>query len=170
MKGKEKKVPFKNYLILAIVVLTTITITIYLCQCYYVYHDSIKEIPVIRGMLSEITTEELDHYILENPNCNIYMCTSSDEKCRSFEENFIKLIKKKNLQEDIVYLNLSNVNQEKFIKSFNDKYKYKIELTSNYPAIVMFEDAQVSNILQEEEETLTIMKTKQFIELNKIGE
>lgn len=170
MKNKEKKSTLKNYLILTLIFLITIIITLYFCKCYYVYHDSIKEIPVIRGVLSEITTEELEHYILENPNCNIYMCTSSDTRCRSFEESFIKLIKKKNLQEDIVYLNLSNANQEEFLKTFNDKYKYKTKLTSNYPAIVMFEEAQVSNILQEEEENLTIMKTKQFIELNKIGE
>ncbi len=170
MKFLEKKGAFKNYLILAAFFLITVMLTLYFCKCYYVYHDSIKEIPVIRGTLSEISGEEIDHYILENPNCNIYMCTASDPKCRTFEESFIKLIKKKNLQEDIVYLNLSNVNQEEFIKSFNEKYKYKIALTENYPALVVFEDAQVGSILQEPNDTLTILKTKQFIELNKIGE
>ncbi len=170
MKFPEKKGTLKNYLILAVVFLVTMALTLYFCKCYYVYHDSIKEIPVIRGTLSEISREELDHYILENPNCNIYMCTASNLKCRSFEESFIKLIKKKNLQEDIVYLNLSDVNQDEFIKTFNEKYPYKIKLTTNYPAIVMFEENRVSNLLQENDKELTIIKTKQFIELNKIGE
>lgn len=170
MKVSQKKVAFKNYIILVVLFLITIALTLYFSKCYYVYHDSIKEIPVIRGTLSEISSEELDHYILENPNCNIYMCTASDPKCRTFEESFIKLIKKKNLQDDIVYLNLSDVNQEEFIKKINEKYPYKIELTTNYPAIIMFEDNRVSNLLQENNKELTIVKTKQFIELNKIGE
>lgn len=170
MKEQERKITIKNYLILSLVFLITIGITLYLCKCYQVYSESIKEIPVIRGALSEITSEELDHYVQENPNCTVYMCTASNTKCRNFEEDFIKLIKKKDLQEKIVYLNLSNANQDEFVKKFNDNYKYKVELTSNYPAIVMFEDAAVSSILQETEAELTIDRVKQFIELNKIGE
>lgn len=167
---EEKRITIKSYLILAVIFLFTIGITLYFCKCYYVYRDSIKEIPVIRGVLSEIISDELEHYVKENQNCTVYMCTASDEKCRSFEESFIKLIKKKNLQEKIVYLNLSNIDQEKFIKSFNNKYKYKVELTTNYPAIVTFEDATVSSILQETDGELTVVRAKQFIELNKIGE
>ncbi|MDD5888657.1 MAG: hypothetical protein PUC82_04135 [bacterium] len=170
MKNQERKLTLKNYLILLLVFAITIILTLYLCKCYTVYRESIKEIPVIRGTLSEITSEELDHYIQENPNCTVYICTASNPNCRNFEEDFIKLIKKKSLQESIVYLNLSNANQEEFINSFNDEYNYKIKLTANYPAIIMFEDAKISSILQESEDTLTIIKAKQFIELNKIGE
>ncbi len=170
MKEQERKIPLKNYIILFFAFLITIGITLYFCKCYHVYSDSMREIPVIRGVLSEITSEELDHYVQENPNCTVYMCTASDQKCRDFEEDFSKLIKKKDLQEKIVYLNLSNVDQDEFIKSFNDKYKYKVELTSNYPAIIMFEETNISTMLQEIDDELTITRAKQFIELNKIGE
>lgn len=169
-KEPEKKVTIKSYLILATIFFLTIGITLYLCKCYQVYSESIKEIPVIRGTLSEITSEELDHYVQENPNCVVYMCTASNPKCRNFEESFVKLIKKNDLQEEIVYLNLSNVNEDEFVKSFNDEYEYKIKLTSNYPAIVIFGEAQISTMLQETEDELSIVRAKQFIELNKIGE
>ena len=47
----------------------------------------------------------------------------------------------------------------------------KVKLTKNYPAIVLFEDNEIKYILQgKKEEPLTITKTKQFIDLNKIGE
>ena len=170
MKNQEKKITIKNYLILMLIFLVTVAVTLYFCKCYSVYSDGMKEIPIIRGTISEITSEELEHYVQENSNCTVYMCTASNSKCRNFEEDFVKLIKKKNLQDAIVYLNLSNADQEAFIKAFNEKYKYKVKLTSNYPAIVMFEEAAVSSILQETEEDLTITRAKQFIELNKIGE
>ena len=60
---------------------------------------------------------------------------------------------------------------EKFIEDFNNKYPYKVKLTSFYPAIVVFEDGEIINLLQGKlDEKLTIVKTKQFIEIHKIGE
>ena len=57
------------------------------------------------------------------------------------------------------------------VKNFNTKYNFKIALTTNYPAIVIFEDGKIVSILQgTTDEELTISKTKQFIEINKIGE
>lgn len=170
MKDIEKTRTIRNYILLIITCLITVAITLYFCKCYYVYSDSIKETPVIRGTLSEITSEELDHYVKENANCVVYVCTASNPKCRSFEESFIKLIKKKNLQDSIIYLNISNTDQETFTKTFNEKYNYKVKLTTNYPAIIIFEESNVSALLQEPENNLTITKAKQFIELNKIGE
>lgn len=170
-KGEERQIPKKNYFILGIVFLVTIGIVWYLCDCYKVYSESQNEIPVIRGTLSEITTEELDHYIMENPTTVIYMCTSEDMNCRIFEEDFIKLIKQKEIQDSIVYLNLTQVNIEEFIDNFNNEYPYKVKLTQHYPAFVIFESGQVKNILQgTENEKLTIKKATQFIEMNKIGE
>ena len=42
----------------------------------------------IRGVLSEITSEELEHYISENPTVMMYMCTASNEICRDYEKSF----------------------------------------------------------------------------------
>ena len=92
---KEKKIPLKNYIIIALIFLVTIGLTIYLCKCYGVYNESKKEIPVIRGTLSEITSDDFEHYILENQSTKVYMCTASNQTCRNFEKDFIKLIKKK---------------------------------------------------------------------------
>ena len=161
----------KNYLILAVIFIVGIGITLYLCDCYRVYDEYQKQTPVIRGTLSEITTEEIEHYLLENPTTTIYMCTSSDDNCRNYEKNLIKISKKMNLQEYIVYLNLNEVAQENFIEKFNETYPYKVKLKETYPAFVTFEDGKVKYILQgNEENPLTISKTKQYLELNNIGE
>lgn len=167
--NKEKKV--KNYILLAIVFLFGIGLTMYMCRCYKVYDDYQKQTPIIRGTLSEITNEEITHFILENPTTVIYMCTSSDDVCRQYEKGLKKLVKNTNLSEYIVYLNLSEINQDEFVEQFNNDYPYKVKLTTSYPAFVIFEDGKIKNILQgNEENPLTISKTKQFVELNHIGE
>ena len=146
-KAMEKK-KFKNYILLLLLFALGIGITLYLCKLYRVYDEYQKETPVIRGVISEINNEELEHFIMENPTILVYMCTSSDMICRNYEKDFKKLIEKKNLQEEFVYLNLSDIDQEEFVQSFNEKYHYKSKLAVNYPAIVMFEDGVVRNILQ----------------------
>ena len=171
IKTPERKISIKNYFILAIIFTIGIIITLYLCNVYNVYEESKLQIPVIRGTLSEIKPEELEHYISENPTAIIYMCVASDEGCRTYEKNLKKLVKREELQEKLVYLNLSETNSKEFIDSLNNKYQYKIKVTDNYPVIVMFDDGKITNILQaKENEKLTITKTQQFIDLHIIGE
>ena len=171
---QENKKYLKNYVILIVIFLLVIALTVYLCECYKVYREEQKNIPVIRGTLvSEITDIELEPFIIENPSTVMYICTASNDKCRSFEKSFIKLVNKYNLQDTIVYLNLSNVeDQDAFVEEFNEKHPFKKgELTTNYPAIILFDEGKIKIILQgKNNDKLKISKVKDFIELNKIGE
>lgn len=167
---KERSL-FKRYLILIFIFILCMGLVIYLCKWYKVYDDYQKEIPIIRDTLSEITDVDLEHYILDNPTTVIYMCTASDEVCRDFEKDFKKLVIKKEYTDKIVYLNLSGLDQENFVEEFNNKYNFKIKLTTDYPAIVMFEDGKITSLLQENDKRdFTISTVKDYLELNMIGE
>lgn len=166
---KNKKV--KNYIILAIILILGMGLTLYMCDCYKVYNEYQKQTPVIRGTLSEITNEDLSHYIMENPSAIIYMCTSSDDTCRKYEKKLVKLVNNMDLSEYLVYLNLSDVDKDIFVEKFNEEYANKKKLSANYPAFVTFEDGKVEYILQgNKDKPLTISKTKDYFELNNIGE
>ena len=170
MKKTEGKNYFKNYMILIGMCVLIAGITIYMCNCYNVYHEYQKQTPVIRGYLSEITTQELDNFIQENPTTTLYLCTSSADVCRNYEKKFIKIINQEELN-DIVYLNIKEDEAETFPEVFNNKYSFKVSLKSNYPAFITFEEGKVRYILQgTEKEELTISKTRQYFELKKVGE
>ncbi len=167
---KLKKVPIRNYVILMILFVGVLLLLLYFSKWYDVYNDYQKETPVIRGTLSEITNLELEHYILENPTVAIYMCTSSDMKCRNFEKNFkIMLDKNEDLKSNIIYLNLSNIDQDEFVDNFNNKYSYKIKLNKNYPAIVLFEESRIVGLLQEEDKNLNVEDVRSYLKLHKVG-
>lgn len=170
MTNSNKKI-VKNYFILALIFLAVVLLVWYICKWYTVCNDYKKEIPVIRGTLNyEITESDFEHYILENPSSVVYMCTASEEKCRDFERDFKKIVVAKNLQDSIIYLNLSNTDIDSFVKDFNNKYNYKIKLTKNYPLLVEFTDGKVTGLVQGEDgNSLSISKMKQFIEIHKIG-
>lgn len=168
---EEKKNVIHNYIILAVIFVLSMGVVVYLCKLYNVYDEYQKETPVIRGTLQEIVDDDLEHYVLDNPTSVIYMCTSSNETCRSFEKGLKKLLNKNNYSDQIIYLNLSNLDQDEFVDNFNGRYMRKAKLTTNYPAFVLFVDGKAVSILQgTESKPLTITKVKQFLELNDIGE
>jgi len=168
--NKEKN-KLKNYLILLLLFVASMGFVLYLCELYKVNEEEQKKIPVIDGLIYEIYNDDLEHYILDNPTTVIYMCTANGDACRLFERDFKKILKKNEYNDKLVYLNLTDLDQNKFVKEFNDKYNYKIELTTNYPAFVFFEEGKVKKVLQgKKDKQLTVEKVKQFLEVNEIGE
>ena len=163
----KKKSIVKNYIILIVLFILSFAFTLYLCKWYNVYKEYKNEIPVIRGVLSEISYDELDHYIIDNSNIMLYICTSNSDNCRGFEKKLKKYVNLKELSDKIVYLNITNVDQEVFLTDFNTKYNLKNKLTSNYPAFILFRDGKYVSLLQDNsKKTLTISKLDNFIELN----
>ena len=167
---KDKK-RFKNYIILIVIFILCWGLTLYLCEWYKVYNDYEKQTPVIRGTLSEITYEDLDHYVVDVPSIIVYICTSYDDNCRNFEKNFKKYVKKNDLNDSIVYLNITNIDRQQFINDFNNKYNYKGKLTGNYPAFVSFKDGKINSVLQAtDNKNLSLSKVDSFLDLNNYEE
>lgn len=163
----ESKTMFRNYMLLILLFVGMIVMVLYICELYKVSDEERKRVPIIEGSLQEIYNDDLEHYIMDNPTTIIYMCTANGDVCREFERDFSKLLKKKDYSNQLIYLNLTDLNQEEFVKNFNNLYNYKKQLTSYYPAFILFEDGKVKNILQgNKDKPLNIIKVKQFLELN----
>lgn len=166
---KDKKIPTKNYIILAIIFLGIIILINYFASWYKTYDDYERGIPIIRKTLSEINTTEFDHYIMENPNAVIYMCTASEDVCRKYEKKLKKIVINENLQDKITYLNLSDIDINQFVDNFNNTYPFRYALTKNYPAFVIYEEGIVKDILQgDEKEPLSVEKTIKFLNHYKV--
>ena len=164
---EKQKNYLKNYIILIAIFCCCIFLTLYFCKWYEVYQEYEREIPVIRGSLVEINPEDLEHYVADTPSTIIYLCTANDDECRNFEKDFKKFITKNDLTDEIVYLNLTNIDNSQFISEFNQKYQYKMKLNGKYPAFVVFQDGEISSVLQgSKNKKITISKVQKFIEIN----
>lgn len=168
---EKKKNYVKNYIVLIVLFCSCILLTLYFCKWYNVYKEYEREIPVIRGYLSEITPEDLEHYVIDNSSAIIYLCTANSDECRSFEKDFKKYIQKNGISEEVIYLNLTSVDQEAFVKNFNNTYPYKHKLNGKYPAFVVFQDGKISSVLQGGKNIkITISKVQNFLEVNMLAD
>ncbi len=170
MKKKESRIPTSNYFKLALIMILTIAGVIafrnfYLNGKYYEESE-----PLIREyVLTEVKEkQELDNYVRENLGAIIYICEANNPKCREFEKEFGPLIRKKQLESRITYLNITDIeDKQDFIKKFNESYNTKV---LGYPSIVLFEDGKVKDILSvESDKKLSISEVKQFLKDNNIS-
>ena len=165
---KNNKIPVSNYISLFLIICITIVGSLYFRNVYLSSKDYNDNIPIIRDNINhEINSKEIYNYIRENNNSIIYVGVSSDELCRSYENELKKIISKYHLEEDITYLNLSDLkNAKTFIKEFNKFYDSSLK---SYPSIIIFENSSVIDILSIENSDNYYNKTINFLLENEVG-
>ena len=144
--SKSKKIPFSNYIKLLLLIIVTVGL-VFVCRNIYLSNEDYNNnIPIIRDYLvREINSKELYNYVREDSDAIIYIGVASSKTCRDYENIFKDIITKYHLEEDITYLNLSNLkNIGSFIKDFNKFYNSNLK---DYPSLVIFEEGKVVDIL-----------------------
>lgn len=116
-----KRIPLKNYFILGIILVSSIFIVLYINKLYLSTKNNDN---ILNGFIKEIKTQEIDNYIIENPNFIIYLGYKNNDN-KSFEKKFKKLVTKYDLQKDIVFIDISQFNDETF-NNFCKKYADKL--------------------------------------------
>lgn len=136
----------KGYIKLTLLFAVTIFLVLLLRNLYLERTNYQLNQSIIREAITkEINGPEIYNYIRENEDSIIYVGIVNDQDCRDFEMVFKDIIKDKNLEDRITYLNLTDVdNTHSYLKEFSKFYDIKL---TNYPAIIIFEDGIVRNML-----------------------
>ena len=165
-KNREKIIPVKNYIKLGLIIIAVVLLC-FLFRSLYVGRINYElNIPVItETLIREINTDEVYNYIHENENAIIYMGVVSDKNCRNFEKEFNKVIKDRNLEDKITYLNITSVlSKESFINDFNKNYNTSLQ---GYPSLVIFNEGKVKSIITAKiGDKLDIVDVKKFLDEN----
>lgn len=88
----------------------------------------------IKGYLSEIRYEEISSHVKEQPNAVIYVSNSSQNESIKFENNFKNIVKKYNLENEIIYI---NINETTIIDP----------IYQNAPELVFYKDGEINDIV-----------------------
>lgn len=129
MKEKTKKI-----ILFIVMCLFTLFALIVVLKLYDNKRQNDLSISNIDSYLTEIKYEEIDSYVLEQPKIMIYVSNSSESTSLNFEKNFIKVIKKHNLENDIIYININGTNQ------VDPVYQ-------NAPELVIYKDGTITDVI-----------------------
>ena len=156
----------KGYIQLIVICFLTLGIAIF-GSYYYRKNIAIKlDTPVIKGKLSEITYEGFNDYLLEQDDFYLYVEVAKDDNSRVLEEKLFDTLTKYNLENDTIFINISDIKDLKgFYKDFNKKYGNGYKL-SNYPALIKFKDKKINNIIERSNKYLTYKDIDNFLKEN----
>ena len=147
-KKKEiKKISSKNYFMLAVIFLISGLLFWLLVEPF---RKSDKQESKLTDKLEKLSYESIDAYITERQNVIVYL-TDFSEKSNNFENEFESVALENDIDEDIVYMNTTELAPDNLTKLknkyFNDKLKSsKVELNV-IPNLLVFQDGKIIDIL-----------------------
>ena len=158
-KEKERKIPPKNYLYLALIIVFTMLLLLYILKWNKAYNESKLYTGILNDYLQVINYNELDDYIIENKDAVIYVSILGNEQIRDFEKKFKNTITNNNLRNKILYLDITEEDQR--------KVKNKLKIESDLPYLIVYTNGKITD-------TYSIPKvkydTKKILKyLNRIG-
>ena len=159
---KEKEIPLKNYILLSIVLILTIVVVIYFFLWKNTYEKSKLQIPILDDYLLVINYNELNNYLVENKDAIIYVSKLNNENIRLFENKFKNIINKNNLNNKILYLDLTEeLKENNIVKEINKKYGKEM---TEVPTIVIIKDGKISSSYNIKENKYNIKLLEKYLE------
>ena len=153
---KEKEIPLKNYILL------TIVVVIYFFLWKNTYEKSKLQTPILDDYLLVINYNELNNYLVENKDAIIYVSKLNDESIRLFENKFKNIINKNNLNNKILYLDLTEeLKETNIVKKINKKYGKEM---TEVPTIVIIKDGKISSFYNIKENKYNIKLLEKYLE------
>ncbi len=159
---KEKEIPLKNYILLSIVLILTIVVVINLFLWKNTYEKSKLQTPILDDYLLVINYNELSNYLVENKDTIIYVSKLNNENIRLFENKFKNIINKNNLNNKILYLNLTEeLNKKSIVNELNKKYGKEM---TEIPSIIIIKDGKISSSYNIKENDYNVKSLEKYLE------
>ena len=159
----EKKIPIKNYVIVVLLIILTVSLTFYLMITY-----NSKDSKSL-SFVSQVKENELDSYITERQEVIIYMSSSNNKYIKEFENELKKYTEDKNLKDLYVYLDLNDVSSnfynEFYVKYLNESYTGTFEIKE--PTIVIIRNGKIDSYLNNIND---VDQVKELFEKNEVLE
>ena len=157
-------IPQKNYIILGIVIFVTLLLLYYFYMWIDAYNETKLNRPILDKYLEVINYNELEDYLMENQDTIIYVSVLENSKIRDFEKQFKSALRKKEIDKDILYMNITeDIKNKAVVKEMKEKYVMNSLSIYNVPVITVFEDGILKNIYNIKDNDYDIERFKLFI-------
>lgn len=135
----------KKMILLIAICVVTIGILVVALKLNYNREENLLSESKIKDYLTEIKYDEISNHVIEQPSSIIYVSNSSEDDTKNFEKIFIPVVKKYNLENEIIYININGITVvDPFYQSA--------------PELVFYTNGEVSDVID-----VSTLKTKDDI-------
>lgn len=177
IKKNERFIPAKNYIIAGFIVVVVVLLTWYGFAWYNVYKENrVSTSYLVKNNIitKEITDlNEAKDVFAEAPETYfVYVSYTGDDEIYQMEKNIRNLIREYKLNEEIYYLNVTDIKNDKnLISKINKTLGLDKNKISTIPTFVYFNGGEVpkSGIIKPiDGKTMTINDFQKFLDVNSI--
>ena len=146
---KKRKVPFKNYIIVFVLLVLLVFVSLYACKWYSTIKEYNKAKTVLADTINTIELETMESYVTDNSDFIMYITDSNNEEIRSFEKKLKKYIKNNSLYNEIIYIDINDYEKEEVmstILSYSNEEYSKLKRIP-VPNMLLFENGKITDIL-----------------------
>ena len=151
MNKKIRDIPIKNYFVLFVILMGTFLLLFYLYSWFDKYEETLLSKRILDKYMSVINVNEIDDYLVENPDTILYVSELNNNKIREFEKLLKNKYKNNQINNTILYLDVTDIS-EKDKKYLEYKYYFNNMNILNVPCLVVFKNGLVSSIYNIENE------------------
>ena len=165
MKSKELRViPKKNYIILGIVIIVTLCLLYYFYMWFDAYNETRLNKPILNKYMEIINYNEIDNYIVENPNTVIYVSVLENESIRNFEKKVKNSFRDNDIDIEILYLDMTeNIKDKEVLQEIEYKYSLNSLSMKDIPCVIIFENGRLDTIYSIQDNDYDIDKFLRFV-------
>lgn len=124
----------KKVILLTVICIVTLALLVAALKINENRKNNLLASSSISDYLTEIKYEEISAHVIEQPNTVVYVSNSSNEASTNFERYFKNIIKKYNLENEIIYININNTT------IIDPVYQYA-------PELIFYKDGEISDII-----------------------
>lgn len=145
----ENKIPFKNYIILGLVILITVLVVFYMRNWYImtkIYNNTSPMLDVV----SEINAGEISNYVMENQNFIIYVSSGTNDHVKGFEKKFSKYLVEKGISNNILYINMDTTESSELsnqLMSYSKTEDVKDKINNSEVVMYIFENGEIKRVI-----------------------
>ncbi len=145
----------KRKILLAVICIITLVVLVVALKLNENRKEDELSTSKISNYLTEINYNEISTHVIEQPRAIIYVSNSSEDETKKFDEIFIPVIKKYNLENEIIYININETTLADPI------YQYA-------PKLVFYKNGEVSDVinvstLKDKNEVIKLLKERSVI-------
>ncbi|MBQ9853858.1 MAG: hypothetical protein IJO57_02365 [Bacilli bacterium] len=141
----ERKIPLKNYIILGVILIITFSLLYYFYLWFDKYEETKLNRPILTKYMDVINYNELDNYLVENPDAIIYVSVLNNTKIRDFEKQLKQKFKDDAIDNSLLYLDITNTSKKEK-EDMEELYYFNNLNILDVPCILTFSSGELVSI------------------------
>lgn len=168
MNKENRKIPIKNYLILALIVVIVLELTFYIKRWVDVYKTNLYSTSPLKDKISEVTINELDETLSETSETILYIGYTNNKNIYNMEKKLLKKIKEYELSEIFMYLDVTNnLKNDEYITYLKEQFPNSNIIKA--PMFIYIKNGEVITTINPDGEIVDVGDLQQIIDMYEIN-